>query len=70
MPGFANRLSQCLTDRLTDRLPSSGPALVHYPQAGLSYDTLAGLAVTSLCGSTVTSWLIVQPVTGPALFGR
>lgn len=24
---------------------------------GLSRDTLAGLAVTSLCGSTVTSWL-------------
>lgn len=53
MPGFANRLSQWLTERL----PSSGPALAHYPQAGLSHDTLAGLVVTSLCRSTVTSWL-------------
>lgn len=50
---FCQPASQCPTERL----PSSGPALAHYPQAGLSRDTLAGLAVPSLCGSTVTSLL-------------
>lgn len=50
---FCQQASQCLTERL----PSSGPALAHYPQTGISHDILAGLAVTSLCGSTVTSWL-------------
>lgn len=62
MPGLADRPHKCPTERL----PSSGLTLAHYPQAGFSHDSLAGLAANLSLWHSCSSLAVVHSITGPA----